>query len=117
MNELGASRGLAPHVILIFGAAGDLARRKLLPGLLRLFQAGLMPEFRIVGISIEDLDDEEFRALVGGACREHARHAFGECDWEEFSQRLTYVPLSVAADRLPDLVAAVKHKLGPEARP
>ena len=42
-------------------ATGDLARRKLLPGLLRLFQAGLMPEFRIVGVSMEEIGDAEFR--------------------------------------------------------
>ena len=39
-EDLGAVPALPPHVILIFGAAGDLARRKLLPGLLRLFQPG-----------------------------------------------------------------------------
>ncbi len=34
---------LKPHVIVLFGATGDLARRKLLPGLLRLSKAGLVP--------------------------------------------------------------------------
>lgn len=42
---------------LIFGASGDLARRKLLPGLLGYYQAGLMAEFRIVGISITQADE------------------------------------------------------------
>jgi glucose-6-phosphate 1-dehydrogenase len=40
-----------PHVIVMFGATGDLARRKLLPGLLHLFQTGLLPPGRIVGTS------------------------------------------------------------------
>jgi glucose-6-phosphate 1-dehydrogenase len=35
---------LRPHVIVLFGATGDLARRKLLPGLFHLAQAGLLPE-------------------------------------------------------------------------
>ena len=39
----------------MFGATGDLARRKLLPGLLHLFQAGLLPPGRIVGTSLEEL--------------------------------------------------------------
>ena len=38
------SRAPEPHVIVLFGATGDLARRKLLPGLLHLSEAGLMPE-------------------------------------------------------------------------
>ena len=41
-----------PHVIVLFGATGDLARRKLLPGLLRLSYSGLLPEYQIVGTSL-----------------------------------------------------------------
>ena len=53
---------LRPHVMVLFGATGDLARRKLLPGLFHLAQAGLLPECRIVGTSLDDLDDDGFRA-------------------------------------------------------
>ena len=52
---------LLPHVIVLFGATGDLAARKLLPGLLHLSQSGLLPDFRIVGTSLSELTDEEFR--------------------------------------------------------
>ena len=45
-----------PHVIVLFGATGDLARRKLLPGLFRLVEAGLLTKARIVGTSSEDID-------------------------------------------------------------
>jgi glucose-6-phosphate 1-dehydrogenase len=54
-----------PHVIVMFGATGDLARRKLLPGLLRLTQAGLVPDCRIVGTSLDELNDDEFRVSKG----------------------------------------------------
>ncbi|HEV7562827.1 MAG TPA: glucose-6-phosphate dehydrogenase [Solirubrobacterales bacterium] len=107
---------LPPHVIVIFGATGDLSRRKLLPGLLRLFQAGLMPEFRIVGVSLEEIDEAEFRAFAAKACREFARHAFGQEDWHEFSNRLSYVPHSGLRDRLPAAVESAKDELGPETR-
>jgi glucose-6-phosphate 1-dehydrogenase len=107
---------LPPHVILIFGASGDLARRKLLPGLLRLFQAGLMPEFRIVGISLEESDDAEFRAFAAKACREFARHAFGQEDWHEFSNRLSYLPHSSAHKGLKAVVEERREELGPETR-
>jgi glucose-6-phosphate 1-dehydrogenase len=108
---------LAPHVIVIFGATGDLSRRKLLPGLLRLFQAGLMPpEFRIVGISLEEIGDEGFREFAEPACREYARHAFSEDDWREFSRRLSYVPHSAAPDGLSAAVDRAEEELGEEAR-
>ncbi|MDX6624405.1 MAG: glucose-6-phosphate 1-dehydrogenase [Solirubrobacterales bacterium] len=107
---------LPPHVILLFGATGDLARRKLLPGLLRLFQAGLMPEFRIVGISLEELSVEEFREFAADACREFARHPYDEALWGEFSSRLGYIPLAEARKGLADVVAAAERDLGTEAR-
>jgi glucose-6-phosphate 1-dehydrogenase len=108
---------LAPHVIVIFGATGDLSRRRLLPGLLRLFQADLMPpDFRIVGISLEELGDEGFREFAEGACREFARHAFGEEDWSEFSRRLSYVPHESAPEGLAEAVDKAEDELGSEAR-
>jgi glucose-6-phosphate 1-dehydrogenase len=106
---------LPPHVVVIFGATGDLARRKLLPGLLRLYQAGLMPEFRIVGVSLEEIDDVEFRAFAAKACREFARHAFGQEDWHEFSNRLGYLPHSAAHKQLGAVVEARRDELGDEA--
>ena len=63
---------LQPHVIVLFGATGDLARRKLLPGLLRLSQAGLVPDCRIVGTSLDELDDDVFRKFARQACDEFA---------------------------------------------
>jgi glucose-6-phosphate 1-dehydrogenase len=107
---------LPPHVLVIFGATGDLARRKLLPGLLRLFQAGLMPEFRIVGVSLEEIDEVEFRAFAAKACREFARHAFGQEDWHEFSNRLTYIPHAVAHKRLGEVAGGLRDELGTDAR-
>ena len=106
---------LSPHVLLIFGATGDLARRKLLPGLLHLYQAALMPEFRVVGISLEELDDEGFRELAGDACREFAHHGFSEEEWADFSRRLSYVPVDEASQRLPGVVSAAREELGEEA--
>jgi glucose-6-phosphate 1-dehydrogenase len=103
---------LPPHAILIFGATGDLARRKLLPGLLRLSQAGLMPDFRIVGVSLEEIDDHRFRKFAEDACREFARHAFGEEDWHGFASRLAYVPNSAAPIGLTDAVNKAENELG-----
>ena len=50
------------HVIVLLGATGDLARRKLLPGLFHLAVAGLLPDnYRIVGSARRALTDEQFR--------------------------------------------------------
>jgi glucose-6-phosphate 1-dehydrogenase len=107
---------LSAHVIVIFGATGDLARRRLLPGLLRLCQAGLMPDFRIVGVSLEEIGDEEFREFAKDACAEFARHASSDEGWDHFAQRLTYVPHSAAPEGLAEAVHKAEGELGPETR-
>jgi glucose-6-phosphate 1-dehydrogenase len=101
-----------PQAIVIFGATGDLARRKLLPGLLRLFQAELMPEFRVIGVSREEISDARFRAIAEEACREFARHAFGGEEWHEFSSRLSYVPLATAPKALREAVDKAEGEIG-----
>ena len=58
-----------PQMIVLFGATGDLARRKLLPGLFHLAQAGLLPEYQILGTSLEDLDEDGFRTFARAARR------------------------------------------------
>ena len=84
-------RPLNPHVIVLFGAGGDLARRKLLPGLIHLAEAELLPDCRIIGTSLEDFDDEAFRKFARAACEEFARHPVSDAEWGEFEWRLTYV--------------------------
>jgi glucose-6-phosphate 1-dehydrogenase len=107
---------LDPHVIVLFGATGDLARRKLLPGLLHLSQAGLMPEFRLVGASRGDLDAEEFREFVRRACEEFARHPFTpeELDW--FTSCVNYVGQSAGPEGLAAAVAEADRQLAGDPR-
>jgi glucose-6-phosphate 1-dehydrogenase len=107
---------LDPHVAVIFGATGDLARRKLLPGALHLMQAGLLPEFAIVGTSLEELDDEGFRDLARKACREFAHHPATDEDVERFVSRLSYVNPSDDPAALASAVTAAEAKLGNEPR-
>ena len=64
------SVGAEPNVIVMFGATGDLARRKLLPGLFHLTCSQLAPEIRIIGTSLDEMDSETFRKLVSKACNE-----------------------------------------------
>ena len=70
---------LEPHVIVLFGATGDLARRKLLPGLLHLSRAGLMPDCRIVGtVARATSTTTSSAAFARAAWDEFGRHAVTE---------------------------------------
>src|SRR5215472_2557064 len=81
------------HVIVLFGATGDLAKRKLLPGLYHLFIAGLLPDkFAIIGSAPPDyaLSDADFVAHT-----ESAVTSFGETkpdgsNWDEFASCLSF---------------------------
>jgi glucose-6-phosphate 1-dehydrogenase len=104
------------HVVVLFGATGDLARRKLIPGLFGLARAGLMPErFRVVATSKGLLSDDEFRALARGAVDSFGRNGFGPDEWDRFASAVTYAdaddPGALAA-----AVADARDHVGPDAR-
>jgi glucose-6-phosphate 1-dehydrogenase len=107
---------LKPHVIVLFGATGDLARRKLLPGLLHLARAGLLPECRIVGTSLDELDDDGFRKQARLACDQFCTPAIDEDEWAEFEKDVTYVPQSSGASGLGLAVASAEAELGESPR-
>ena len=104
-----------PHVVVLFGATGDLGRRKLLPGLFHLTQAGLLPDCRILGTSLDPHDDESFRAFARGALDEYAHDGVPAGDWATFASRLAFVPQSADATTLADRVHALERELGREA--
>ncbi len=65
-----------PTTLVIFGATGDLAHRKLLPAIYNLAHEGALPErFNLVGFSFEQHDDDSFRKLMGDAISDHSRRA------------------------------------------
>ena len=94
------------HVVVLFGATGDLAARKLLPGFYTLAQVGLMPpDFRIVGTSRRPVSDEDFRTHAHDVIAEFGRSAPDGAAWDDFSSRLSYA--SSDADDMSALSAAV----------
>ena len=105
-----------PHVIVLFGVTGNLAKRKLLPGLLHLCEAGLLPEFRLVGASRGDMSDEELCDLARDACEEFGRVSLKGYAWEQFSARITHVNLKSGAGAVADAVAAAEKELGDGCR-
>ena len=77
--------------IIIIGATGDLARRKLFPALYRLFiSRDELPEGRIIGFARSKLEDEAFRVLARAAVETSGEEVDDET-WKEFAQRLIYV--------------------------
>ena len=81
------------HVIVLFGATGDLAKRKLLPGLFHLHAAGLLPkEYRVIGSSPVQyaLTDEQFREHAEQACDEFGITKPTDPSWPSFAERLSF---------------------------
>ena len=107
---------LAPHVIVLFGATGDLAKRKLLPGMAYLVLSALAPKIRVVGTSLEDLTDDEFRALTKEAVDSFGNHKLTDEQWANFASRISYVPQGAGPEALAAAVAAAEAELGPEVQ-
>jgi glucose-6-phosphate 1-dehydrogenase len=96
------------HVFVLFGATGDLAKRKILPGLFHLAVAGLLPKkYRIIGCSRQQsvLTNEQFRKEAYDAvCQFGSNKPEGD-PWTEFEKKLTFA--WVETDGTGDLVEAV----------
>jgi glucose-6-phosphate 1-dehydrogenase len=105
-----------PQVVVLFGATGDLAHRKLLPGLFRLTSIGFIPGCRIVGVSLEDIDAEAFRKIARAALDEFSSHKITDSDWQSFSENLEYVPLKAGAPALKAAVEKAQNAIGAESR-
>jgi glucose-6-phosphate 1-dehydrogenase len=108
----------SPHVVVVVGATGDLARRKLFPGLFHLWQLGLMPEkFRIIGSSRASVaTSEAIRDMVLEAVRAF-RGEVEPAAWREFADRLQFV--AVSEDEGGDFAQAIRaaaKELGPDAQ-
>ena len=107
---------IEPHVIILFGATGDLAARKLLPGLLHLAMTGMMPDYRIVGASTSTLTDEEFRHLARHAVDQYSTDKISLLSWANFEKRLTFCSTSAGSEALAEAVESAEKEIGGEPR-
>jgi glucose-6-phosphate 1-dehydrogenase len=94
-----------PCIIVIFGGTGDLASRKLLPALHKLYVSGGLPaRFAIVGCARHQIDRDQYREKIKGT--------IGESDaaqWQEFASRIYYHPLQFgSAESYRDLAVMLK---------
>jgi glucose-6-phosphate 1-dehydrogenase len=80
-----------PCALVIFGAAGDLSRRKLLPGLYNLAVDGLLPaSFAMLGVAKRPWKDDDFRGFAREAIQEFSRQRIEDDPWTHFSQSLFF---------------------------
>ena len=92
---------VAPFDLVIFGGTGDLARRKILPGLFRRFCAGQMPDrAQIIGAARGELDDAKYRKLIAKAIIEFAKPSVDDqVQIEGFLKHLSFVSVDAKGTR------------------
>jgi glucose-6-phosphate 1-dehydrogenase len=101
-----------PCVLAIFGASGDLTRRKIFPALYALAIRDLLPEgFAVLGIARTEQSTEEFVAQMEACVREFGRDEFRAETWDELSRRTRYVSTEIADEQGEDLVATTLTEL------
>ena len=82
----------APCVMVIFGASGDLTKRKLLPAICNLAQDNLLPQqFAIVGFATNDYTTESFRKMLGEEIPKYAPTPIDLKFWQGVAERIYYV--------------------------
>ncbi|MEA3276298.1 MAG: glucose-6-phosphate dehydrogenase [Pseudomonadota bacterium] len=96
--------------MIIFGAGGDLTRRKLIPALFHLGNSKLLQDgFAVVGVDRLDLSDEAFRERLEESIRDHVGSAFSQEAWDRLSQRIFYQSGNFRED---GLYRALRDRLG-----
>jgi glucose-6-phosphate 1-dehydrogenase len=104
------------QVLVLVGATGNLSQRKLLPGLFRLICAGFIPNCRIIGVSLDDINVEGFHAVARRSLDQFSSRRVEEADWARFAEMLDYVPLAAGAGPLKAAVEKAEKSLGGETR-
>jgi glucose-6-phosphate 1-dehydrogenase len=81
-----------PCILVIFGASGDLTRRKLLPALYNLAEAGLLPEpFAVLGVARPAISEEDYRAQMQQRVRDAEGEPLDSTLWAKIVERLHYI--------------------------
>jgi len=84
-------------LFFIFGATGDLAKRKLFPAIFSLYREGKLDDnFAVIGLARRPKTNEQFRQDVHESIMEFARHKkFTDAEWAEFAKHFTYMSLDI----------------------
>jgi glucose-6-phosphate 1-dehydrogenase len=99
-----------PTTLVIFGATGDLAHRKLLPAIYNLAHEGALPEgFNLIGVSRSEMSDDEYRTMARESIQEHSRRPPDDQVLDKLLERVRYVPGSFDVD---EVFERLKDELG-----
>jgi glucose-6-phosphate 1-dehydrogenase len=106
-----------PTTLVIFGATGDLAHRKLLPAIYNLAHEGALPEgFNLIGVARSEMSDDEYRKLARESIKQYSRRPPDEQVLEKLLERVHYVPGAFDVDdvfeRLKGELAQVDEEAG-----
>ncbi|MEW6571593.1 MAG: glucose-6-phosphate dehydrogenase [Nitrospirota bacterium] len=101
-----------PSCLIVFGGAGDLAKRKLIPSIYRLYKNGLLTEnFFLLGADRVDIDDDQYKSIMLTAVKTAFPEDFDDSSWKDFSSKLYYVSFDFS--RLESYITLLKSKLSP----
>ena len=115
LDGLEIRRRPAPCVLVIFGASGDLTRRKLMPALYALAYRGLLPEhFAVVGAARSEETDDEFRERMKEGVQKYARDEFRQDIWDELAAGMRYFTLDFSDAQAEDELAALLAEVDAE---
>src|SRR5207249_3192609 len=115
LEGLRLRRTADPCALVIFGASGDLTKRKLFPALYSLALRRLLPEsFGIVGVARTEEGDADFRERMKAAVQEFSRDAFRRETWDWLAERMHYVATDFADEAGQQRVAEVLNGLDKE---
>jgi glucose-6-phosphate 1-dehydrogenase len=104
-----------PCILVIFGASGDLTKRKLFPALYSLAFRRLLPDnFAVVGVARSEETDEEFQERMKEAVQEFGRDEFREDAWELLAGGMRYVAMDFTDEEGEDRLAATLNELDEE---
>jgi glucose-6-phosphate 1-dehydrogenase len=115
LEGLAIRRRPEPCVLTIFGASGDLTRRKIFPALYALAVRDLLPEqFAVLGVARSEQATEDFVAAMETAIREFGRDEFHQGVWDELAGRTRYLATAFADEEGEDRVARCLTELDEE---
>src|SRR5438874_8530386 len=105
-----------PTTLVIFGASGDLAKRKLMPAIYNLAHEGALPErFNLIGCARSEWSDDEFRDIARDSIKQFSRRAPDDTVLEGLLSKARYVPGSFDDHGLYTKIADIAEDMDEEA--
>jgi glucose-6-phosphate 1-dehydrogenase len=117
LEGLSRHRGAAPTILVIFGASGDLTRRKLIPALYNLALDSLLPgDFRLIGFGRRPMEDALFRETAQGGIESFSRRPMDADVWGQLQQGFHYhaggYDEAAAFEALSEKISAIEKAAG-----